>query len=381
MDIIIAGDYYPNRRVKKMIESDDNAYIISDDIRRIIQESDVAIVNYESPISEGDDNEPIKKQGPCLRSSRKSANYIYKAGFNVATLANNHIKDYGEDALIETVAYLRQIGMATVGVGKNKEEAAESLIIEKHNKKVAIINCCEKEFSIASENTAGANSLDPVRQYYKIREARRQSDYVIVIVHGGSEGYQLPREQMVDNYRFFIDVGADVVVNHHQHCYSGYEQYKEGLIFYGLGNFCFDGFDGTESKIWNEGYMLKLQLNTSGHTFELIPYTQCATSPTVELLKASEKGNFTSHLTHLNHIIANRDLLREENCKWMRTTESSYLAMASPYQDRYLLGAYKHKLLPSCISKQKARALLNIVRCDSHRERLINALERITKNK
>lgn len=43
---------------------------------------------------------------------------------------------------------------------------------------------------------------------------------------------------MQEIYRFFVDIGADAVINHHQHCYSGYEVYKEKPIFYGLGNFC-----------------------------------------------------------------------------------------------------------------------------------------------
>ena len=93
----------------------------------------------------------------------------------------------------------------------------------KDGETLAIINCCEHEFSIADDDSAGANPLNPIQQYYKIKEARLNADYVLVIVHGGHEMYQLPSLRMVDTYRFFIDAGADAVVNHHQHCFSGYE--------------------------------------------------------------------------------------------------------------------------------------------------------------
>lgn len=92
------------------------------------------------------------------------------------------------------------------------------------------------------------------------------------LYHGGKEHYQLPTPRMQKDYRFFVDAGADVVINHHQHCYSGYEQYNDKYIFYGLGNFCFEST--LRNSIWNEGYMLKLKFEDI-ISFELIPYVQC----------------------------------------------------------------------------------------------------------
>ena len=98
---------------------------------------------------------------------------------------------------------------------------------------------------------------------------------MLVIVHVGPEHYQLLIPRMKEMYRFFIDVGADVVVNHHQHCFSGYEIYKEKPIFYGLGNFCFDWI-GKRNGMWNEGLLLSLTLDLNHkRQFVLIPYRQC----------------------------------------------------------------------------------------------------------
>jgi poly-gamma-glutamate synthesis protein (capsule biosynthesis protein) len=114
-----------------------------------------------------------------------------------------------------------------VGGGTNLQEASKILYKKIDEKVLALINCCENEFSIATEVTAGSNPLNPIQQYYAIQEAKSKADYVLVIVHGGHELWQLPSPRMQETYRFFIDAGADAVVNHHQHCYSGYEIYKK----------------------------------------------------------------------------------------------------------------------------------------------------------
>lgn len=81
-----------------------------------------------------------------------------------------------------------------------------------------------------------------------------------MIVHGGVEHHQYPTKRMVQTYRFFVDAGADAVINHHQHCPCGYEIYNGKPIYYGLGNFCFD-WDGKRDSMWNVGYMVALNVD------------------------------------------------------------------------------------------------------------------------
>ena len=107
-----------------------------------------------------------------------------------------------------------------LGVG-NKTKSSNILYLTHGDETVAIINCCEQEWSIVTNTHPGSNPLDPIAQYYTINEARRNADFVIVIVHGGIEHFQLPTPELKKIHRFFIDSGADAVINHHQHCYSG----------------------------------------------------------------------------------------------------------------------------------------------------------------
>ena len=92
--------------------------------------------------------------------------------------------------------------------------------------KIAILNFCENEWSIAEDDSPGANPMDIIDNTNHIREAKASHDKVIVIVHGGHEYYNLPSPRMQKQYRFYADQDADIVVGHNTHCISGSEMYK-----------------------------------------------------------------------------------------------------------------------------------------------------------
>ena len=289
MNILIAGDFVPqSRTLKSLLEQKYES--IFGDITKIVQECDYSLLNLEAPILLNSGN-PISKAGPNLKAPINTIEAIQYAGFKGVTLANNHFYDYGEDGVVDTIDSLEKSNIDFVGAGRNLIEAGNILFKRICEKEIAFINCCEHEYSIATESKGGANPLNPIRIYQSIQEARQKADYVVVIVHGGIEGYQLPTPRMQEVYRFFIEVGADVVVNHHQHCYSGYEYYKGKPIFYGLGNFSFD-WDGKRESIWNEGFLLKLYFDDSGITHELYPYIQGDEISGVILMQGDKVNDF-----------------------------------------------------------------------------------------
>lgn len=129
-----------------------------------------------------------------------------------------------------------------------------------------------------------------VKQYYDIKEVRSKADYVIVIIYGGVELFWLPTRRMIETYRFFIDAGADAILNHHQHCCSDYEVYNGKPIFYGLGNFCFD-VPNSDYR-WTSGYMVEIEFKKSGIIdFAIIPYRQCTEDACVLSLKNKKNSS------------------------------------------------------------------------------------------
>ena len=367
MKILIAGDFCPMDRVAKLIDKEDYESVFGE-IVKYTKQADYSIVNLEAPVVETD-AKPIDKCGPNLKCTSKAIKALKYAGFGMATLANNHFYDYGDDGVKQTLDACQKEGIDVVGGGMNITDAAKIFYKEIKGVKVAIVNCCEHEFSIATENSGGSNPLNPIQQYYAIQEAKRNAARVIVIVHGGHEHYQLPSPRMKETYRFFIDAGADAVINHHQHCYSGYEIYKEKPIIYGLGNFCFDRPQYRKS-IWNEGYMILLNIECDIITIETIPYIQGNVNAGICIMEDNDKQKFDSEIIKLNSIIADDKLLLFEHKQWIKKTSKGYLLALEPYQGRYLSALYFRNLLPSFLNKKKCYRIMNYIDCEAHLDRL-----------
>ena len=373
MKVLVAGDFAPRARLANQIEEKRYSDVFPENLREVIKSVDFSFVNFESPIVE-DTYKPIPKCGPNLHCTPEAAEAIKFAGFTGVTMANNHILDFGTNGLHKSVACCKDQGLDVVGVGDNLKDAEEILYIEKDGKTLAVINCCEHEFSIATEKSAGANPLNPVRQYYAIQKAKDKADYLLVIVHGGHEMFQLPSPRMVETYRFFIDAGADAVVNHHQHCYSGYEIYNGKPIFYGLGNFCFDE-EGQRNCSWNEGYMVVVDFTDAVVRYELYPYTQCDGKAAVTLM--TDKAVFTRTIDAINCIVKDPLLLKEKCALYYMSTMKTFNAMLQPYDNRVLNKLFRMGLLPSLFSKRKKIRVLNYINCESHYDKFVFALKQV----
>lgn len=377
MKVVITGDYVPRERVAKMFAQGD--YSAVEALRPVFAEADYSIVNLECPILQGGEK-PIIKNGPHLHADTHALEALKVIGVDCVTLANNHFRDFGDEGVLNTISELSAYGIDYVGGGANLKDAAAVLYKQIGKETLAIVNCCEHESSIATDGHCGSNPLNPIQQYYVIQEAKTKADYVIVIVHGGVEHYQLPTPRMQETYRFFIDAGADAVINHHQHCYSGYEEYKGKPIFYGLGNLC---FDNPERKgLWNEGYMVDLTLSKKESSYELIPYHQCAAEPKVILYNEKEKLAFDKSITELNAIIANPDKLEAKYEELKQSMRQKYRSYIEPYKSKLMRFLFRKHLLPSFM-RRKYTLIHNLIQCESHRERLLDALNdkpQITNN-
>ena len=374
INLLVSGDFCPQGKVSEFI-SMGKYEKFEGELCEEIKRADISVVNLEAPIVGRYSPSPILKHGPNLKAPDNTLKALEYMGFNMVTLANNHILDYGEEGLNNTICQLDKTSLKYVGAGKSLEEAQKTTYVDVKGEKLAFINCCEHEYSIASDHSSGANPLNPIRQYYDISEAKRKADYVIVIVHGGIENYQLPSLRMKETYRFFIDSGADVVINHHQHCYSGYETYKGKLIFYGLGNFCFDWPNMLPS--WYEGIIPIITLDDE-LSFRLIPYYQCKDN-VIRIMNSYEEEAFRGRLDELNAIIGDNQKLKSFHTELMDRTMDNYEFILSPYSISYTIRLFKKKLLPSFFRKRKWVWLQSAIQCESHYERFLYMVNKKVK--
>jgi poly-gamma-glutamate synthesis protein (capsule biosynthesis protein) len=377
--IIISGDFAPMYRAAELVAAKQYNDVFGN-IIPVIKNADYAVVNLECPVVANDNVVDIPKCGPNLKCSENAVAAIKAAGFGLATLANNHIRDFGDEGVSSTLQTCEEYRIDCVGAGKNITCAKQVFYKNVKDKKFAFVNFCENEFSIATEKNAGANPLNIAANYYQIQEAKQNADYTIVIVHGGHEHYQLPSPRMKEQYRFFADAGANVIINHHQHCFSGYEVYNATPIFYGLGNFCFDGPNNPHyrNSIWNEGFMVQLNFEDEKIGFELYPYRRCDEKPEVRLMDKKEREKFYSKIQEVNAIIADDEALLQNFIAFANSKRDEFRVVFQPYHNRIFNKLFRMKLLPDLIFRGKKKyQILNFIECEAHRDVLLYNLNQI----
>ncbi|SDH45550.1 capsule synthesis protein PGA_cap [Myroides phaeus] len=375
MKIFFSGDFCPNNRVRDLINNEDVSQIFGN-LKEVLDSVDYSVVNLECPI-EPENKIAINKVGPALSTNEKAIRVLKEAGFNLLTLANNHIKDFGEEGVSSTINCIKKNALDYVGAGFGINEARKIFYIESEVGKIGIINITENEFSTTVNEEYGAYGLDIIDNTYVIKEAKKEADLVIIVYHGGHEGYQLPSPRMKRLFHYFVDCGVDSIICHHSHCFSGFENYNGAPIFYGLGNFSFD-WVGLNDNEWNYGYGVFLKVGLGKKIdFEIIPYKQgMKDNPGIELLEETERVIFNEKINFLNTIIDCDDLLVEEFAKLSNSRQIEYEVYMQPYSNRILRGLYRRGLLPSFFSDKKKKVFLNLARCESHRDLLFDYLSK-----
>lgn len=373
MRILVAGDYCPLDRTQIALDQQD--YSAMDAFIPIIAEVDYAIINLECPIVIDSTTNPIKKCGPNLKTTPNAIEVIKRAGFNCATLANNHFRDFGNEGCLKTIEVLQQYQIDYVGGDENLSKAQRVLYRTIANKTIGIINICENEFSIATEERAGSAPLDSIDNYHQILEAQTKADYVLLIVHGGHEMYQLPSPRMKRLYRHFIDLGVDAVVNHHQHCFSGYEFYRNKPIVYGLGNFCFD-WNGKRNSIWNKGYAVTIDFSDENKSILLHPYKQCDTEAQIVIMDEEQRLQFEQQISLLNEIIQDDKRLQAYFKDWAGQQTKNVMGRFASYHNRYLNAAAYRGLLPWPIKTTECASIINYINCEAHRDIVLSVLNK-----
>lgn len=369
--ILISGDLCPIGRVQELLLSG-RGYDVEGSLAGVLSNHDLSIFNLECPLTQ--DGVPNPLSGFNLHAHPNCAVEANVIGFDVATLANNHIMDMGEQGLEDTLAACRMAGLKYVGAGRNITEASRPLILDIKEIRVAIFAFAEHEWSIAKSDTPGACPLDPVENYYQITAARQEADFVLVVLHGGNEHYPLPSPRIVKTCRYFVDIGARAVVCHHSHAASGLEIYHGAPIVYGTGNLLFD-WPTCAPETWYYGYMVGLTARAdSVISVCLFPYFQCKPNPGVRPMEKNQAKLFFEEIERLSDIIT--DISRLE-ASWMEFCDSKRLhyrsmALCLNRVERWLLRIGFRPWWRT--SRERVRILHNVIRCESHRDVLVKSL-------
>ncbi|MBR5779488.1 MAG: CapA family protein [Clostridia bacterium] len=292
-DISLADNYatIPYLNHKK----GDIDYCISPEFSSIMREADVAMLNLENALS--DRGTPMKHKLYTYVGKPENAEILKKIGVDYVSLANNHVFDYGEDAFFDTLDTLDKYGIDHSGAGRNANEAQKPFYYVINGRKIAYISATRAEKNILTPEATDIQSgvfrcYDNIRLLEVIEETKQSCDYVILLIHWGTEYSAKLEGVQKDTAHEYIDAGADLIVGTHAHQLQGIEFYKGKAIFYNLGNFWFNAKD-------IETGLLKLELDGDGNEeFYFIPGLQsgCKT----KYLLGTEQGreildNLASH--------------------------------------------------------------------------------------
>lgn len=374
--LLFSGDFAPVGLIEGA--NDKELTLLFKNFIAFTASADLHISNLECPLT----NYPhsINKTGPSIKSSPACIQALKKAKVDIACLANNHIRDFGDKGIAETLEICHKNSIYTVGAGMNKNMASKNLYKVVENFKLAFLNYCETEFSIAGNTHAGANPIDIIQIYNDIQQAKEQADFIFVILHGGHEYYPLPSPRLKKLFHYCADIGASAVIGHHSHVISGYEIYKGVPLIYSLGNFIFNDPENSDEN-WQIGLLAELVLSDTGKiVLQLYPVKQGHDELNMELMQGEAKEMMLNKIVELSEIIQNEnELLKRWGQFAGKHTEKKVRSLygLSLLEKAAVKLSFPQKLF---IKKDRLLWLTNMLSNESHRELLINALEKEIKN-
>jgi poly-gamma-glutamate synthesis protein (capsule biosynthesis protein) len=267
----------------------------------IMKDHAICSCNFEAPI-EGK-GQPIKKAGPHLQQPANAVAYVEDAGFNVVSLANNHMYDYGPEALTATIAAFKNA--ITVGAGMNFEEAYALKKINVRGINVGFLSFCEAEFgalTVNSINQSGYAWINHPKVNSLVIEARKSVDVLILQCHAGVEEVDVPLPQWKERYKELVRMGADAIIGSHPHVPQGWELYEGKPIFYSLGNFYVDL--QSNNPLWNTGLAISLTFNNADfESFDVIPIRRIYGKNPDGEIAINQDEHFQKHLNNINSLL------------------------------------------------------------------------------
>ncbi|MCM1135465.1 MAG: CapA family protein [Clostridium sp.] len=296
-----AGDFLLDDEYAIMVNLLSRGGRIEDGVSEALLENmrgaDVMVINNEFPYTNRGTATEDKKF--TFRADTDTVHYLHDIGADVAILANNHIYDFGEIGLLDTLETLEGAEIPGVGAGRNIEEASAPLYFIINDMKIAIVAATQIE-RLEYPDTRGATAespgvfrcLDPARLYKTVAEAKENSDFVIVYIHWGTENVAEPDWLQLEQAPGLAEAGADLIIGDHPHCLQGIDYFGDTPVIYSLGNFFFN------SRTM-DSCLVRVTIGQEGlKSFQFLPAVQ--TNSRVDLAYGEEKTRILDYMRELS---------------------------------------------------------------------------------
>ena len=270
---------------------------ISEGLLAHMRAADVMVINNEFPYTNR--GTPTEEKAFTFRADTDKVSLLQDTGADVAILANNHIYDFGETGLLDTLETLESAGIPGVGAGRNLDEASAPLYFIVNDMKIALVAATQIE-RLENPDTKGATAdspgvfrcLDATKLCEVVSEAKENSDFVIVYIHWGTENVEEPDWLQLDQAPKLEAAGADLIIGDHPHCLQGIDYFGDTPVIYSLGNFWFN------SKTM-DSCMVRVTIGQEGlKSFQFMPAIQ--SDCRVDLAYGEEKDRILEYMRGLS---------------------------------------------------------------------------------
>ncbi len=280
-NIVFTGDVELSEYVQSNYNTSGVAGVCAPEIQQLMQDATITMINNEFCFSERGQKAPDKQY--TFRVNPSYVSLLNDLGVDIAGLANNHVLDYGKDALTDTFTTLTNAGIDFTGAGNSLEEASKLIIQTDAKGRTYGFLAASHVIPVGSWNVLNSQPgefcfYDETDLLNAIKAADTQVDYLFVMVHWGTEHTTELTDYQPNDAHKFIDAGADAIIGMHSHCLQPVEIYNDKPIFYSLGNFIFN-----QSIKSGGGGAVQFSIDENDNvTYRIIPITASGACTTID---------------------------------------------------------------------------------------------------
>ncbi|MDP8959829.1 MAG: CapA family protein [Actinomycetota bacterium] len=240
MKLALAGDTMLGRKVAEALRSRPAESLVSDEVVAVAREADLFVLNLECCVSERGERWPDPRKPFFFRAPPSAVDLLAHLRVDCVTLANNHALDYGPQALVDTLDLLHAAGIATVGAGRDLEEARAPAILRHGDQSLAVLGLTDHPADFAAGEQPGVAFADlwhgRAPSWLLEAVAAPDADAVLVTPHWGPNMSSTPLPHVRNAAHLLLEAGATLVAGHSAHLFQG----VRGPILYDLGDFLDD---------------------------------------------------------------------------------------------------------------------------------------------
>jgi poly-gamma-glutamate synthesis protein (capsule biosynthesis protein) len=280
--LAFAGDVHFTGRTAGLLAHPDSAF---GPISAVLSSTDLTMVNLETAVTDRGTPQPKTFH---FRAPASAFAALRAAGIDLVTVANNHVLDYGQVGLADTLAAAKAADFPLVGAGTDASQAWMPWYTTLGGRRIAIlgmsqVNDLASSWVATPTRPGEAHVIDLARSLDAVRQAKQHADVVIVFMHWGTEGQACPNAAQRDLAPKLAAAGADIIIGAHAHILQGSGWLGHTFVAYGMANFLWYSISHSTAT-----GVLVLTLPASGPlTSKFVPAVVSATGQPIPLSGAA----------------------------------------------------------------------------------------------